>query len=330
MPRRRPRRGRPAPDLSLSMQFACRRGCNSLASASSPAFPDWPGLPATGPIFTQPARKRRDYPKPFGRPSGGAATLAPVGLAGRARRLLMYSAVSGRPGRAGGGRPSSPRTGPFMFKRRSQILTAAFLVCDLLMTALAWCGSYYLRFYGGVIPVTKATPDAALCWINLPLVLLLAVGWPPDHRPVRHPPPAPPPRRSRRRPQRRDAAHAADGGLDLFPPRPLRIAARHGAVLGVVLFPGADGPPLRLGRRPHPAQPRLQPDLRPHRRHRPGRPQDGPRLCTRQLDGHQEPRLRRGPARPAVQRPRRARQLRRPAGADREISRSTTSSSPCR
>ncbi len=63
-----------------------------------------------------------------------------------------------------------------MFKRRSQILTAAFLVCDLFMTALAWCSSYYVRFYGGIIPVTKATPDAALCWVNLPLVLLLAVG----------------------------------------------------------------------------------------------------------------------------------------------------------
>ena len=42
------------------------------------------------------------------------------------------------------------------------------------MTALAWCGAYYLRFDAGWIPVTKATPDSSLCWVNLPLVLLLA------------------------------------------------------------------------------------------------------------------------------------------------------------
>jgi hypothetical protein len=61
-----------------------------------------------------------------------------------------------------------------MFKRRSQILTASFLVCDLFMIALAWCGAYFLRFDAGWIRVTKATPDLSLCWANLPLVLLLA------------------------------------------------------------------------------------------------------------------------------------------------------------
>jgi Undecaprenyl-phosphate glucose phosphotransferase len=61
-----------------------------------------------------------------------------------------------------------------MFKRRSQILTASFLVCDLFMIVLAWCGAYFVRFDAGWIPVTKATPDWSLCWINLPLVLLLS------------------------------------------------------------------------------------------------------------------------------------------------------------
>ena len=45
-----------------------------------------------------------------------------------------------------------------MFKRRSQILTASFLLCDLFMIALAWCGAYFVRFDAGWIPVTKATP----------------------------------------------------------------------------------------------------------------------------------------------------------------------------
>ncbi len=60
-----------------------------------------------------------------------------------------------------------------MLKRRSQILTALFLVCDLVMTVLAWCGAYYVRF-DTFIPITKAQPDPALLWANLPLVLLLA------------------------------------------------------------------------------------------------------------------------------------------------------------
>ena len=61
-----------------------------------------------------------------------------------------------------------------MLKRRSQLLTASFLVCDLFMTLLAWCGAYYVRFDAGLIPITKAQPDPALLWANLPLVLLLA------------------------------------------------------------------------------------------------------------------------------------------------------------
>lgn len=61
-----------------------------------------------------------------------------------------------------------------MIKRRSQVLSAWFLFWDLLVTATAWVAAYYLRFATGWVPVIKATPDAHLCWRNLPLVFLLA------------------------------------------------------------------------------------------------------------------------------------------------------------
>src|SRR5690242_15021612 len=61
-----------------------------------------------------------------------------------------------------------------MIRQRSQILCAWFLVWDLILTAAAWVAAYYLRFHTGWIPVTKEPPDARLCWLNLPLVVLLA------------------------------------------------------------------------------------------------------------------------------------------------------------
>ncbi len=61
-----------------------------------------------------------------------------------------------------------------MIRQRSQILCAWFLVWDLILTALAWVGAYYLRFNTGWIPITKEPPDVYLCWLNLPLVVLLA------------------------------------------------------------------------------------------------------------------------------------------------------------
>ena len=61
-----------------------------------------------------------------------------------------------------------------MIRQRSQILCAWFLIWDLILTAAAWVGAYYLRFETGWIPVTKAPPDAYLCWLNLPLVVFLA------------------------------------------------------------------------------------------------------------------------------------------------------------
>jgi Undecaprenyl-phosphate glucose phosphotransferase len=48
------------------------------------------------------------------------------------------------------------------------------LLCDLSLTAVAWLGAYYLRFDLGWIPTSKTPPDVALCWRNLPLVVLLA------------------------------------------------------------------------------------------------------------------------------------------------------------
>jgi Undecaprenyl-phosphate glucose phosphotransferase len=61
-----------------------------------------------------------------------------------------------------------------MIRQRSQLLCAWFLLWDLTLTAAAWVGAYYLRFESGWIPVTKDPPDAYLCWLNLPLVIVLA------------------------------------------------------------------------------------------------------------------------------------------------------------
>jgi Undecaprenyl-phosphate glucose phosphotransferase len=63
-----------------------------------------------------------------------------------------------------------------MIKRRSQVLSVWFLVCDLLLTGAAWVGAWYLRFETGWIPLTKDPIDFGHCWANLPLVLLLAAG----------------------------------------------------------------------------------------------------------------------------------------------------------
>ncbi|HMC65328.1 MAG TPA: undecaprenyl-phosphate glucose phosphotransferase, partial [Gemmataceae bacterium] len=61
-----------------------------------------------------------------------------------------------------------------MIKRNSQILCMWFLLWDLAMTGIAWISAYYVRFESGLVPLTRAQPEIALCWRNLPLVLLLA------------------------------------------------------------------------------------------------------------------------------------------------------------
>jgi Undecaprenyl-phosphate glucose phosphotransferase len=61
-----------------------------------------------------------------------------------------------------------------MIKHSRQLLTAWFLFWDLVMTAGAWVGAYYLRFHSGWIPVQKNALDISLCWRNLPLVVVFA------------------------------------------------------------------------------------------------------------------------------------------------------------
>jgi Undecaprenyl-phosphate glucose phosphotransferase len=63
-----------------------------------------------------------------------------------------------------------------MIKRRSQVLVAWFLFCDLLLTGASWVVAYFLRFDTDLIPVTKTPLDESQCLSNLPLVLLLAAG----------------------------------------------------------------------------------------------------------------------------------------------------------
>src|SRR5687767_1656840 len=61
-----------------------------------------------------------------------------------------------------------------MIHQRSQILCVWFLLWDLVLTAAAWVGAYYVRFETGWIPVTKDPPELSLCLRNLPLVVVLA------------------------------------------------------------------------------------------------------------------------------------------------------------
>ena len=63
-----------------------------------------------------------------------------------------------------------------MIKRRSQVLVAWFLFCDLLLTGTAWVIAYFLRFEADLIPLTKTPLDESQCLANLPLVLLLATA----------------------------------------------------------------------------------------------------------------------------------------------------------
>jgi Undecaprenyl-phosphate glucose phosphotransferase len=61
-----------------------------------------------------------------------------------------------------------------MIKRRSQGLSAWFLVADLALTGLAWVGAYFVRFESGWLPIHKQLPETELCWRTLPLVLLIS------------------------------------------------------------------------------------------------------------------------------------------------------------
>jgi Undecaprenyl-phosphate glucose phosphotransferase len=64
-----------------------------------------------------------------------------------------------------------------MIRHRSQLLSAWFLLGDLVLTSLAWIAAYYLRFESAwLLFLPPGRADSALCWANLPLVLLLAAG----------------------------------------------------------------------------------------------------------------------------------------------------------
>src|SRR4051794_21668057 len=60
-----------------------------------------------------------------------------------------------------------------MILRRTQPLAVWFQCCDLVLTAVAWVGSYLLRF-SGLFPIPKDPPEFDLCERNLPLVIVLA------------------------------------------------------------------------------------------------------------------------------------------------------------
>ncbi|MBI1916548.1 MAG: undecaprenyl-phosphate glucose phosphotransferase [Planctomycetes bacterium] len=60
-----------------------------------------------------------------------------------------------------------------MIPSRSQLLAGCFFLSDLLVTATAWLGAYFLRFDSGWLPLYKPAVDFHLCWRTLPLVLLL-------------------------------------------------------------------------------------------------------------------------------------------------------------
>jgi Undecaprenyl-phosphate glucose phosphotransferase len=60
-----------------------------------------------------------------------------------------------------------------MIHSRSQLLAGCFFLSDLVVTAAAWLGAYFLRFDSGWLPLPKPRADFYLCWRALPLVLLL-------------------------------------------------------------------------------------------------------------------------------------------------------------
>src|SRR5262249_24218979 len=72
-----------------------------------------------------------------------------------------------------GSLPQPQGWGSSMLKRRSQVLCAWFLVWDLVATAAAWVGAYWLRFDAGWLPVHKTPPAFGQCLRHVPLVLLL-------------------------------------------------------------------------------------------------------------------------------------------------------------
>lgn len=57
-----------------------------------------------------------------------------------------------------------------MLKKHSQLFENLLLIADLFIIAASWVASYFIRFHGGLIPVTKGVPD-----FRLYLLLLVPV-----------------------------------------------------------------------------------------------------------------------------------------------------------
>ncbi len=62
-----------------------------------------------------------------------------------------------------------------MVRRVSQSLVAWFLIWDLALTAGAWVGAYYVRFYTGLFSIHRGIPDFGLYIRALPLILLVGM-----------------------------------------------------------------------------------------------------------------------------------------------------------
>src|SRR3989338_7803331 len=57
-----------------------------------------------------------------------------------------------------------------MLKKHSQVFENILLITDILVIAASWVASYFIRFYSGMIPVTKGVPD-----LKVYLLLLIPV-----------------------------------------------------------------------------------------------------------------------------------------------------------
>src|SRR5688572_31146938 len=60
-------------------------------------------------------------------------------------------------------------------QQRSQLLTACFVLSDIVVTACSWIGAYFLRFESGYFPVPKEPAEFDQCLRILPLVLGLTL-----------------------------------------------------------------------------------------------------------------------------------------------------------
>src|SRR5262249_39499747 len=108
-----------------------------------------------------------------------------------------------------------------MIHSRSSLLCGCFFLSDVLVTAAAWLGAYFLPSPLRLPPPLQAPRRF------LPLLARPAAGDPaqrhrlPPGRPVPGPPPAPLPRGGRRRPQGHRPAHPPCARRPLRPPGPL-------------------------------------------------------------------------------------------------------------